>query len=188
MMKQAMDHLKKRGVATLRLEADPPGMGIYQRLGFMQEFESLRFHATRSNRPAPSNLLPDDLEDILAFDRRITGEDRGRYLRILYKNSAQALTLRRGGEVAGYLLAMPTSDGVNLGPFLAEDRATAAELLDAAPAGKTTIGLPALNTDGVELLQNLGFEQRPSSVRMHLGPRPRQDTACIYGIANGATG
>jgi ribosomal protein S18 acetylase RimI-like enzyme len=30
-------------IRTVRLEADPPGVGIYRRLGFKDEFESLRF-------------------------------------------------------------------------------------------------------------------------------------------------
>ena len=189
MMQKAMEHLQRHGVKTIRLEADPPGMGIYQRLGFMEEYESLRFRLTRSTQPSPAApLQPKDLADVLAFDMKITGEDRGRYLQILYKNSQQALVMRRDNRLTGYLLAMPTSDGVNLGPFLAEDRESAAALVDAAPGGATTIGLPALNQAGIALLQELGFEQRPANIRMYLGPRPEQDTGNIYGIANGATG
>ena len=189
MMHKAMEHLHKHGVSTIRIEADPPGMGIYKRLGFVEEYESMRFRATRSTQPSPAAPLQEkDLADVLAFDMKTTGEDRGRYLEILYKNSQQALVIRRDNRLAGYLLAMPTSDGVNLGPFLAEDRESAAALLDAAPAGTTTVGLPAPNREGVALLSDLGFESLPSSMRMYLGPRPEQDTASIYGIANGATG
>lgn len=189
MMHKAMEHLQRHGAATIRLEADPPGMGIYQRLGFMKEHESLRFRATRSPRPSPAvELQEKDLADVLAFDIKTTGEDRGSYLKILYKNSQQALVMRRDNRLTGYLLAMPTSDGVNLGPFLAEDPATAEALLDAAPGGTTTLGLPAPNQAGAALLLERGFEQRPSSIRMYLGPRPEQNTAGIYGIANGATG
>jgi ribosomal protein S18 acetylase RimI-like enzyme len=189
MMHKAMEHLHKHGVSTIRLEADPPGMGIYRRLGFVEEHESLRFRATRSTQPSPAVALQEkDLADVLAFDIKTTGEDRGRYLEILYKNSQQALVMRRDNRLTGYLLAMPTSDGVNLGPFLAEDRATAEALLSAAPDGVSTLGLPASNHEGVALMQELGFEQRPSCTRMHLGPRPEQNAACIYGIANGATG
>jgi GNAT superfamily N-acetyltransferase len=189
MMHKAMEHLQMHGVSTIRLEADPPGMGIYQRLGFVEDFESLRFRATRSPQPSPAAPLQEkDLADILALDMKITGEDRGSYLQILYKNSSQALVIRRDNRLTGYLLAMPTSDGVNLGPFLAEDRESAADLLNAAPGGVTTIGIPAPNQAGAALLQDLGFEPRPACTRMYLGPRPEQNAACIYGIANGATG
>ena len=121
-------------------------------------------------------------------DHHLVGEDRGRYLKILYKNSRQALVTRRDKRLTGYLLAMPTPDGVNLGPFLAEDRDTASALLDAAPDGVTTVGLPASNREGAALFTDLGFEPRPSCTRMYLGPRPEQDATRIYGIANGATG
>ena len=189
MMHKAIEHLQKHGATTIRIEADPPGMGIYERLGFEEEYGSLRFRATRSSRPSPAvELQEKDFSDVLAFDIKITGEDRGRYLKILHKNSQQALVTRRDNRLTGYLLAMPTSDGANLGPFLAEDRDSAAALLDAAPDGTTTVGLPAENQAGVALLKELGFEQRPSSIRMYLGPRPEQSTSRIYGIANGATG
>jgi len=189
MMHKAIEHLQRHGVTTIRLEADPPGMGIYRRLGFVEEFESLRLRATRPARPSPAAPMQEkDLADVLALDMKITGEDRGRYLKILKKNSQQALVMRRDNRLTGYLLAMPTSDGVNLGPFLAEDPDSAAALLYAAPSGTTTVGLPAENRNGAALLHELGFEPRPSSIRMHLGPRPEQDLARIYGIANGATG
>jgi hypothetical protein len=83
---------------------------------------------------------------------------------------------------------MPTADGVNLGPFLATDGNSARDLLHASFGGVTTVGLPASNREGAALMRDLGFEPRPSSIRMFLGPRPVQNAACIYGIANGATG
>jgi ribosomal protein S18 acetylase RimI-like enzyme len=60
LMGHAADHLAGQGIRTLRLEADPPGIKLYRRLGFVDEFESLRFRlepdrATRSPaRPAES--------------------------------------------------------------------------------------------------------------------------------------
>ncbi len=41
--KHALDHLGCMGIRTVRLDADPPGIGIYRRLGFLEEFQSLRF-------------------------------------------------------------------------------------------------------------------------------------------------
>ncbi|MFC1654924.1 GNAT family N-acetyltransferase, partial [Myxococcota bacterium] len=83
MMQHAMEYLQKQGVRTIRLEADPPGMGIYKRLGFVEEFESLRFRSSITTALSPAApLLEKDLADVLAFDRRITGEDRGRYLKL----------------------------------------------------------------------------------------------------------
>jgi GNAT superfamily N-acetyltransferase len=189
MMKHAIQHLHQQGVATIRLEADPPGMGIYKRLGFSEEYESLRFRFFKTTEPSPAiPLLKKDIDDVLAFDQRLSGEDRGRYLKILNKKAKQSLVIRRDNDLAGYLLAMPTAKGVNLGPCLATDKNTAAQLLKAAPAGITTVGLPAPNRKGVALLQELGFDPRPSSIRMFLGPRPTQEPGHIYGIANGATG
>ena len=56
LMKHALEHLLRRGVRTIRLEADPPGIGIYRRLGFVDEFESPRF--VRPPGPCESLIRP----------------------------------------------------------------------------------------------------------------------------------
>jgi ribosomal protein S18 acetylase RimI-like enzyme len=48
-----MEHLHASGIRTIRLEADPPGVPLYRRLGFAEEFESPRFY-----RPDSSGRMP----------------------------------------------------------------------------------------------------------------------------------
>jgi len=51
------------------------------------------------------------------------------------------------------------------------------------------IGLPALNTDALDMLAAMGFEQRPSSFRMRLGPPiDTGDPTRVFAISSGAVG
>jgi GNAT superfamily N-acetyltransferase len=43
LLKHALDHLKKRNVRTVRLDATPAGRPIYEKLGFVPEYELARY-------------------------------------------------------------------------------------------------------------------------------------------------
>ena len=43
LMEHGLDYLRGRGASTVRLEGDPPGIPLYRKLGFVDEFESCRF-------------------------------------------------------------------------------------------------------------------------------------------------
>ena len=50
MMEHVIQRVETSGITTLRLEADPLGVGIYRRLGFVDQFESARFRKRPSAR------------------------------------------------------------------------------------------------------------------------------------------
>jgi len=196
--------LRDLGRETIRLEADPAGEGIYRRLGFVTEFESLRFRRPLGPDPVerglPRGVEPSGLEglsEFLAFDRPRYGDDRSALLSALLPRAARAFTFRRGRELAGFALAVPTAKGFQLGPWVAEDSEAAATLLGAClaafPAGpggrEWVVGLPAPNRAGVALLEAHGFAPYPASVRMRLGPpRAAGRPECVFGLLNGAVG
>ena len=196
LMTHAMAHLSRRGLRTMRLEADPPGIGIYRRLGFVDEFESLRFRLTtrRESRPAAAERITHaDLPTIAAFDARHFGAERGRLLTLLFRHAKAAYRLRGQRGVRGYAFATPSPDGVRLGPFVAEDSQAAESLLESilADSRLTTIavGVPGANDAAIELLDGHGFQRTPSSFRMVFGERVaagRPDN--VFAIANGAMG
>jgi ribosomal protein S18 acetylase RimI-like enzyme len=69
LMDHAIDHLTKQGIRTLRLEADPPGVKLYRRLGFVDEFESLRFRL----EPDRARRSPERAEKRNEADPRASG-------------------------------------------------------------------------------------------------------------------
>ncbi|MFV2073964.1 MAG: GNAT family N-acetyltransferase, partial [Thermoanaerobaculales bacterium] len=196
LMERGLRHLRETGASTVRLDGDPPGLTLYRSLGFVDEYESLRFrrdpeHAGFTARAKP--LEPGDLAEVLAFDAEHFGDDRGRLLRALFRRSRHAFVARRDGKVVGHVLTEETNLGLRAGPCVATDAEVARRLLETvlAAAGPytVTLGIPAPNQHGRELLEALGFSPTPSSLRMVLGERQAGGTLeRIFTIAGGAIG
>jgi hypothetical protein len=195
-MRLAMEHLAGRGVQTIRLEADPLGVQLYRRLGFADEYESLRFvrpaRQQRGHNDA-ERVARTDLPEVAAFDAEHFGDERPRLLELLFGQAEAAYCARARSRMRGFVLVLPARRGVRVGPWVAGDEQTARTLLEAVLTdtanGPVLVGAPALNKSAVALLESLGFSRSPSCRRMIRGPvigagRPHN----IYGIANGAMG
>jgi len=192
----AMAHLSTRGTQTIHLEADPPGIEIYRRLGFVDEFESLRFRFTPDGGAGPAaaeRVTTTDLPALAAFDAEHFGDERKRLLELLFRQATATYWLPDGGEVRGYAFTVPSSLGVRLGPCVAADPRAAETLVQSVIAdwvGTTIVlGVSGLNCGAIGLFESRGFERCPSSFRMVCG---RRDAAGhhenIVAIANGAMG
>ena len=151
---------------TPLLEADPPGVKLYRRLGFTDDFQSLRFEAMRSARPAAGErpdvepLTAGSLQEIGRFDAHHFGADRSRILAAMLSRAPAAFCLRREGEPVGYVVTQPLKGGVRIGPAVAVDAEASGALLDAIlarlDAARFTAGIPAPNRDGALLLRARG--------------------------------
>ena len=196
LMERAMAHLGSRGAATLRLEADPPGIAIYRRLTFADEFDSPRYRLDLSDAvdaPPVAPLVEADLPAIAAFDAPRFGDDRGRLLSLLLRRARAAFRVPYRGEIAGYLMALPGRDGTRIGPWVAAEPEAARELLLAALAsargGAVTLAVPGPNAVARKILLDAGFRETPSSLRMAKGASPCGGRPeAVYALANGAVG
>lgn len=199
LMAHGLDHLRDRGARTVHLEGDPPGIPLYRKLGFVDEFESCRFTLPRSvTRPAlddsaADTMTPEDLDDAAALDAAIIGADRRRFLELKISRAELATVRRRKGKIVSYLLAASTDRGLRVGPCVTLDRDGARFLIAAAvsaAAGRPVlIGLPAVASETIGMLTEMGFEKGQSSLRMRLGaPLPTGDPTRVVAIASGAVG
>ncbi len=196
LMTEALAYLAARNVRAVRLEADPMGIGVYRRLGFEDQFESLRFFRTGA-APAgevrDSIVEPADLSAVAAFDRECFGDDRGRLLKLLAGVSDATYWFDGEGGSHGYAMVLTSTSGVSLGPWGASDEAAACGLVDAAirdyGAGPIVVGVPEVNPAAVEVLTSRGFRQVASCLRMVRGEQAGEASAeRLFGIANGALG
>lgn len=196
LMNHVIQGLEKQGAVTLRLEADPLGINIYRRFGFIDEFDSPRFRITDYNFTSPSSvetLAEHDLADIVELDRRSFGDERSRILNLLFRDRAAAFKLNRAGRIAGYLFVQHSAAGFRLGPWIAEDAEIAHDLLRAALSftrpTPVIVAIPGANPDGIKVLETCGFQQTPSSLRMRRGPEAAAGLPQnVYGLAGGAIG
>lgn len=196
LMRHAIDRLEAGGIETFRLEADPMGVGIYERLGFVPQFGSPRFSRQPPHDAAPSpaeRIGAAELDAIAAFDAACFSDDRGRLLQGFLKIAHAAYCVRSGGRVKGFAMALPAALGVRLGPFVAGSSKVAGQLLDSLMADcrdKAIIAaVPGVNAVAVRLFEDRGFDRRPSSLRMLRGePAAESATETVFALANGATG
>jgi predicted N-acetyltransferase YhbS len=196
LMEHALGLLSKAGVGTVHLEADPPGMGIYRRLGFVEELESLRFRlpaATAVRPPGVTTLTAGGLADVAAFDRPRYGDDRSRLLRLLFDRAETSVQGLLDERLAGFAMLVEAGEVMHVGPWVAGDQPVAAELLSACLASangrEVRVGIPAPNRAGCDLLRALGCEETAPSMRMVVGECGASgDPTAVYGILNGAVG
>lgn len=163
---------------SIKLDATPTGLPLYNSLGFREELTIDRMattqleHGLRSEDDhAVKPLTQTEWPNVMDLDRKFFGADRSRLItETLLKN--QGWYLERNGKMIGYLLARSGSNYTQLGPLSAETTEDAKMLLTSAL--KSFTGSPVLvdilqdKTDLKEMLVSLGFNVQRSFTRMYL--------------------
>ena len=196
LMEHAIGQIEARGIRTVRLEADPMGVRLYRRLGFINQFESPRFTKqpphTVGSCPV-ERLQAADLDTVAAFDAACFGEDRRRMLAELIGISHAAYGIRENGRIVGFAMALPAACGIRLGPCVAENPPTAERLVTAVLAdfpGETVIAaVPENNGRMTQLLETKCFTRTSSCLRMTRGEAQATCAATsLMTLADGAMG
>ncbi|UCD95077.1 MAG: GNAT family N-acetyltransferase [Candidatus Zixiibacteriota bacterium] len=187
LMRHAVDFLKRKGVRTIELDGVFKAVPLYRRLGFRDKYLSLRFvrppeYSHKDHPPCPENLFP----EILEFDRRATGIGREKPLGAYFEDLPDHIHASGLGRLLAYAIVRPRADNLlELGPMVAESAASARVLLqsiiDKYAARPIGIGIPATNSEGVDLIISSGFHYREPALRMYLGERLEYEKH-IYGI------
>lgn len=162
---------------SVGLDATPAGRGIYLQHGFRDGPELRRMSvAPQGAATAPEAVRamePVDLEAVLARDLRVFGADRASVLRWAFAEAPElARLVRRGDRVAGYCFGRRGDHSAHVGPVVADDRATALELVRAclAPPRERPLILDARAEPAwLEALEALGFRAARPFTRMYLG-------------------
>ena len=162
LMMESVRFLENSGLRTMRLEADPAGIPIYEKLGFVHEFESPRFRLEKvpDLSVAASSVHSDlDLDEATVFDTPIFGDDRRKLLGELFRRARAVYRHPSSGPLSGYLVVQPSRAGARVGPWLATDPEVAEMLLRTALAElrnePVIVALPGVNREGQELLERL---------------------------------
>jgi GNAT superfamily N-acetyltransferase len=176
LLNQAIEYLDSRGVPTLRLDATPQGQPIYEKLGFIGEYEVERWILERPAGEANSPTLgPPDLEDVLQLDREVFGADRSDLLRSLVCAAPGfTLAIRECGELAGYAFGRRGSRADHLGPWTAKTESAACELVEEflrrSSGERLLVDCLKSHPWAKTLLRAHGFEFSRPLTRMYRGP------------------
>ncbi len=196
MMRRLLGWLDGRGCPVALLDASPAGAPLYERLGFVDEGQTLAFVLDDCALPPPAServvaLGPADIPAVAAFDASIFGAGRAAVFHALLAAAPKRAFVARGadGQIDGYLFAQSQT----IGPWAARTAADAEALLVAALPlaydGAPGAIVPSANSAATALLMRYGFSPRGSLRHMRLGgvePVGRRDL--LYGQTSLAIG
>jgi GNAT superfamily N-acetyltransferase len=177
LMEHALTYLDRSGVRTARLDATPLGRPVYEKLGFVAEYELARWEGTRARLESGENVISanvEQLEAVVAIDCQVTGTNRRRLLERIYHERPEAIRLLIAGRtVTGYLATRIGSRAVQIGPVVALDEEAGRALLDSAmacSAGRHMfLDIPADNTPATRWAEAQGFRVQRTFTRMRRG-------------------
>ena len=191
LMVHAMNHLKSRGVKSIRLDSVPLAIPLYKRLGFRDEYWSMRYMGEALPHPVTGveHMRRGDLDDVADLDLGCFNAPRRGHLAYVYGLSPElCFTAREGGRLVGYIMAREGSDRVKVGPWICEPGHRAAEMLlyavmNRRPGQKVWVGFPEGNGHSREILTGNRFAEIPSSLRMCHGDRGyKEKVEAVYGL------
>jgi GNAT superfamily N-acetyltransferase len=174
LLERAIQYLDSRRVPTIKLDATPQGQPLYQKFGFVGEYEIERWMLRRHPDVGfLSNVVP-RIEDVLQLDREIFGADRSALLASLTAAAPEfTLVAREGREIAGYTFGRRGSRADHLGPWMARKKNVAAILLEEflRRSQKELVFVDCLlrNPWAVTLVKTRGFEFSRPLTRMYRG-------------------
>jgi GNAT superfamily N-acetyltransferase len=179
LLQRTIEYLDDAGIPTLKLDATPAGKPLYEKLGFISEYEIDRWILKRSVAVPPSKkaprLSPEHISDIFEHDLQAFGADRASLLSSL-KDDAPDLTLiaQNDGQLMGYAFGRRGLFADHLGPWMSRVADTAKTLLDEflMRSSRETIIVDALRSNPAagELLRERGFSPVRLLTRMYRGP------------------
>ena len=192
--KRAIDYLLNRKVETIKLEAVSTIANLYRKLGFVDEYDSLRFRGISGEKSmslsghCTNALKKEEITELAKFDAEYFGTNRIKVLSGLYQDSPQLCFVSHiGSKIKGYIMCRKTESGHRIGPWVCnpENLQGARELLSKCMETigrnvKLYVGVPAVNEIAVEILREFGFTQYSKSIRMRFGKE--LETECVSGI------
>jgi GNAT superfamily N-acetyltransferase len=187
MMGHALDFLDHQGVRTVRLDATPLGRPLYEKMGFVGEYELGR-HQGVLPPPAviadPRVSRAERIDDLVERDRAATGTDRGKLLRRLFAERPEEVrAAHRDGRVEGYVMARPGAHAIQVGPCIASPDAGRSLLADAwnRHAGRCVlIDIPDDNAEARALAEASRLTVHRRFVRMCRGDRVAERPEMIW--------
>jgi predicted N-acetyltransferase YhbS len=174
LMHHALEFLDRRQVPTIRLDATPLGRPLYERLGFVEQFQLARYEGTLPSAEAGSDEAPaEPWETLAALDEVVTGTDRRRLLfRLFAEHPEQVRSVQQDDRLAGFLTARPGRRAVQIGPCIAAPSAGPllfAEAWRRHAGQRVFLDVPVANAAATRLAEAQGLTVQRHLTRMVRG-------------------
>jgi predicted GNAT family acetyltransferase len=188
LVQHALDYLDRCGVTTARLDATALGRPVYERLGFVAEYDLVRFQGTVSPPTPTGKVAPihaADLAAVAELDLSVATTPRARLLeRLIAEQPASGGVVREQGQLAGYVLFRPGTRAMYLGPAAAVSPTAGAGLLDwglsQSQGQPAFVDIPCDNPAAVAWARSRGFAEHRSFTRMRRGRRIKDQPSLMW--------
>jgi GNAT superfamily N-acetyltransferase len=191
LMRHALAFLDEQSVRTVRLDATPMGQPLYEKLGFVEEYNLVRYEGTpqtagsetRAERMV-ATAKERDWDDLAKLDQSISSTDRRKFLMRLFAERPESVrVVRNGGDIVGYMTVRPGVNALQVGPCMGTSEAGPMLLADAWQryAGQRVfVDIPTGNTIAVRLAEQMGLKVQRPLVRMCRGPAIAEDCTRLW--------
>ncbi len=176
LVEHAIDYLENAGAETIRLNSYLHVTTLYESLGFKGEFENVRLHGVMgSGGRVPPPSLP--LDDVVSFDTRYFGADRGRLLATLMEEHPRTFLSMRSEGVAGYLVGQVEEGSCEIAPWVVDPRHPEIarrlwrSLVTLIGRVKVALTAPTICKQAAEIARWAGLEEGSRTLRMYRGKR-----------------
>ena len=187
MLKHSLNYLEGRKVKTVRLDATSAGQPIYEKLGFVPEYQLARFEGMApSGRTGPvvTEATPEIFASIIEFDKRMTGTNRAKMLSRLFEEFPEDIhALWHGDKIEGFIITRPGANAIQIGPCIATTDAGSALLsdaLDRCAAEAVFIDIPLDNAEAVRVAESGTLRIQRYFMRMYRGERVKDNIKALW--------
>ncbi len=176
LMRHALAFLDGHGIRSVRLDATPLGRPIYEKLGFVPQFELARYEGVITVRD-PSHRVrlpaPNDFAELISLDQEVTATDRRKLLLHLFaQNPSELRSVKDAGRLTGFLTSRPGERARQIGPCIAEPGVGPLLFEDAGlryTGQRVFLDIPIPNRPAVQAVEAQGLTVQRSLLRMCRG-------------------
>lgn len=186
--------LQSLGARTIGLD-DTEGNYDYSEDDFVVAYRNLRWQGMGGHEELPLkdhqqlvSLNDLSLDQVLAYDHLLFPVSRRAFLSYWINHpQTDAVGVLENGELAGYGILHPCTEGYKISPLFANHRGIARAIVRhfSHKIGQTPffIDVPETNPGGVNMAMRLGMHISFKAVRMYRGEMPSLQVERMYGIS-----
>jgi GNAT superfamily N-acetyltransferase len=182
LLERAIEYLDDLRITTIKLDATPQGKPLYEKLGFVPEYEIERWTLRRSPSEMAKQsglgsrepLSQELLESVFEADKESFGADRSFLLKSLHADAPEFTKgIWNARAIEGYAFGRRGSFADHLGPWNARNITAAGSLLETflAQSSREVVVVDSLKSNAAarELLVSFGFSYSRPLTRMYRG-------------------
>lgn len=172
---------------SMALDATGAHIENYKRYGFKSFCQIISYKKQAEGKMSPHlvDLHGISVDNLVEYDTSVFGYPRRKFLEtLLDQRGFYALGKVQDGKLIGYGFLRKSSDGYLVGPLMADDKETAAELyesLQSCVPGETVLTeVFDVNSDALEIIEKQGWSHSWTFTRMYARAAPKMDWDRLY--------